>query len=92
MYVYNIDMCYVFQGNKRGCDFNKLIYSPMPHWLDDLEILLSLDSDDLSCHYAPDPLYQCGVPAREGVVPSKLGYGFFCGNNVGEDDAWVSSY
>jgi hypothetical protein len=25
-------------------------------------------------------------------VPSELGYGYFCGNVVGEDDAWVSSY
>jgi hypothetical protein len=26
------------------------------------------------------------------VVPSELGYDYFCGNVVGEDDAWVSSY
>jgi hypothetical protein len=57
-----------------------------------LETLLSLDSDDLPCHYAPDPLCQCGVLARQGMVPPELGYGFFCGNIVGEDDAWVSSY
>jgi hypothetical protein len=25
-------------------------------------------------------------------VPSELGYDYFCGNVVGEDDAWVSSY
>jgi hypothetical protein len=25
-------------------------------------------------------------------VPSELGYGYFCGNVVGEHDAWVSSY
>jgi hypothetical protein len=25
------------------------------------------------------------------VVPSEHGYGYFCGNVVGEDDAWVSS-
>jgi hypothetical protein len=25
-------------------------------------------------------------------VPSELGYNYFCGNIVGEDDAWVSSY
>jgi hypothetical protein len=24
-------------------------------------------------------------------VPSELGYDYFCGNVVGEDDAWVSS-
>jgi hypothetical protein len=54
VYVYNIDMCCVLQGNKRGCDFNELIYGPRSHWPDDLEILLSLDSDDLPCHYALD--------------------------------------
>jgi hypothetical protein len=53
---------------------------------------LSLDSDDLSCHYTPYPLCQCGVLARQGVVPSELGYEYFCGNVVGEDDAWVSEY
>jgi hypothetical protein len=26
------------------------------------------------------------------VVPSELGYGYFCSNIVGEDDAWVSKY
>jgi hypothetical protein len=34
----------------------------------------------------------CGVLARQGVVPSELGYGYFCDNVVGEDDACVSSY
>jgi hypothetical protein len=54
---------------------------------DDLELLLSLNSDDLSCHYAPHPLCQFGVPARQGVVPYEPGYDYFCGNVVGEDDA-----
>jgi hypothetical protein len=61
-------------------------------WPDDLQLLLSLDSDDLSSHYPPESLCECGVHARQGVVPSELGYGYFCGNVVGEDDAWVSSY
>jgi hypothetical protein len=62
--VNNIDMCCVLQGIKRGCDFNELIYGLRSHWPDDLQLLLSLDSDDLPCHYAPDPLCLCGVPAR----------------------------
>jgi hypothetical protein len=92
VYVNDIDMCCVLQGNKRGCDFNELIYGPMSHWPNDLQLLLSLDSYDLPCHYAPDPLYHCSVPARQGVVPSELGYDYFCDNVIGEDDAWVSSY
>jgi hypothetical protein len=64
-------MCCVLHGNKRGSDFNELIYGPRSHWSDDLEILLSLDSDDLPCHYAPDPLCQCGVQLdREWNPPS----------------------
>jgi hypothetical protein len=92
VYVNDIDMCYVLQGNKRGCDFNELIYCPRSQWSDDLKLLLSLDLDDLPCHYAPDPLCQCGVPTRQGVVPSELRDGYFYGNVVGEHDAWVSSY
>jgi hypothetical protein len=64
----------------------------MSYWLVDLEILMSLDSDDLPCHYAPNLLCQCGVPARQEVVSSELRYDYFYGNVVGEDDACVSSY
>jgi hypothetical protein len=46
----------------------------------------------LPCHYAPDPLCQCGVPARQRVVLSELGYDYFCGNIIGGDDVSVSSY
>jgi hypothetical protein len=74
------------------CDFNELLYGFRSHWPDDLELLFSMDSDDLPSHYTLHPLCQCGVPSRQGVVPSKLGYGYFCGNVVGEDNAWVSSY
>jgi hypothetical protein len=84
-------MSCVLQGNKRECDFNKLIYGPRSHWLDDLELLMSLDSDNLTCHYTLHPICQCGVQARQGVVPSKLEYEYFYGNIVGEDDAWMSS-
>jgi hypothetical protein len=31
-------------------------------------------------------------PSLKGVVPLKLGYGYLCGNIVGEDDTLVSSY
>jgi hypothetical protein len=57
----SLDMSCVLQGNKQGCDFNKLVYGPRSHLPDDLELLISLDSDDLSCHYALHPLCQCGV-------------------------------
>jgi hypothetical protein len=90
--LYDTDMCCVLRGNKRGCHFNELIYGPRSNWPNDLELLISLDSDDLPCHYTPDLLSHCGAPARQVVVPSEIGYDYFCGNVVGEDDAWVSSY
>jgi hypothetical protein len=37
------------------CDFNELVYGPRSHWPEELEILLSLHSDDLPCHHAPHP-------------------------------------
>jgi hypothetical protein len=92
VYVYDINMYCALQGNKRGCNFNELIYGPRSQWPDDLELLLSLNSNDLSCHYAPHPLCQCDVPTKQGMVPSELGYSYFCDNVVGEDEAWVSSY
>jgi hypothetical protein len=92
VYVNDIDMCYILQGNKQRCDFNELIYGPRSHWPDDLQLLSSMDSDDLPCHYDPKPLCQCGVPTRQGVMPFELGYGYFCGNVVSKDDAWMNLY
>jgi hypothetical protein len=62
--VNDIDMSYVLQDNKQGRDFNELVYGSRTHWLDDLELLMSLDSNDLTCHYASYPLCQCDVQAR----------------------------
>jgi hypothetical protein len=58
-------MSCVLQGNKRVYDFNELVYGPRSYWPDDIELLMSLDSDDLPCHYALHPLCQYGVPARQ---------------------------
>jgi hypothetical protein len=62
--VNDIDMSCVLQGNKQGCDFNELVYGPRSNWPDDLELLMSLNSDDLPCRYTPHPICQCGVQAR----------------------------
>jgi hypothetical protein len=77
VYVNDINMCCILQGNKRGCDFNEINYCPRSHWPDDLQLLLPLDLDDLPYHYALDPLCHCGVPARQGVVPLSLGMATF---------------
>jgi hypothetical protein len=64
-------LCFI--GYQQGYDFNELIYGLRSQWPDDLELLLSLDLDNLPCNYAPDNLCQCGIPFRQGVVPSELG-------------------
>jgi hypothetical protein len=43
------------------------------------------------CHVTTLHIHSVGA-ARKGVVPSELGYGYFCGNVVSEDNAWVSSF
>jgi hypothetical protein len=56
IYVHDTDIYCILQGNKWGCDFNELVYGPRSHWPDDLEILLSLNLDDLQCHHVSHPL------------------------------------
>lgn len=81
------------QGNKRGCDFQEWIYGPKSHYPDPDELPDDvLYGKKLPCESSPPLLCQCGVPARRGVVPSELGYGYFCGNTVGEEDDWVSDH
>ncbi|TVU39707.1 hypothetical protein EJB05_13143, partial [Eragrostis curvula] len=76
-------------GNKRGCDFQELIHRPKRHYPDpDTLPDAVLYGEELPCRYPPPLLCQCGVPAREGVVSSELGYGHYCGNTVGADDEW----
>uniref|UniRef100_K3YYM0 Uncharacterized protein n=1 Tax=Setaria italica TaxID=4555 RepID=K3YYM0_SETIT len=40
------------------------------------------------CMSSPSDRCKCGILATEGVVPSELGYGSFCGNAHG--DYWVN--
>ncbi|KAG2558616.1 hypothetical protein PVAP13_8NG278701, partial [Panicum virgatum] len=35
------------------------------------------------CERAPRPRCKCGILARRGVVPTELGYGWYCGNSFG---------
>ncbi|TVU12874.1 hypothetical protein EJB05_46540, partial [Eragrostis curvula] len=68
-------------GNKRGCDFQELIHRPKRHYPDPATLPDAvLYGEELPCRYLPPLFCQCGVPAREGVVPSELGYGHYCGN------------
>ena len=59
---------------------------PEPEELSDVVLY----GEDLPCKHRPTLLCQCGVAATKGVVPSELGYGYFCGNTIGESDNWVS--
>ncbi|TVU10989.1 hypothetical protein EJB05_44547, partial [Eragrostis curvula] len=79
-------------GNKRGCDFQEYPHGPKPQYPD--PNLLPDDvlyGEKLPCWERPPLLCRCGVRARKGVVPSQLGYGYYCGNTVGEDDEWVNT-
>jgi hypothetical protein len=53
----------------------------MNHSPDDIEILLSLDSDDLPCHRAPHPRCRCDISARHVVQ------GGWAASRVRADDA-----
>ncbi|TVU34630.1 hypothetical protein EJB05_16471 [Eragrostis curvula] len=76
----------------RLCDFQEYVYGRKSHWpVNELEDLLQQyinGKEPLPCDKYPPKLCPCGVPAREGVVPSELGDGYFCGNTVGDNDAW----
>ena len=76
----------------RLCDFEELIYGPKPVYPENLETVLQ---DCIEGRRVPLPCDEqapikcpCGVPAREGVVPSELGYGYYCGNTV-RNEEWV---
>lgn len=79
------------------CDFVEYIYGRKPLWAEataqagDLEDYISGKKLTWHLRHQTPPLCQCGVAARRGVVPSELGYGWFCGNTIG-DNEWVRPY
>lgn len=70
------------------CDFQEYIYGPKSHWptVEQME-KYKLEKERMPCSQPVRRRCKCGIYAREGVVPSELGYGWYCGNAVG--DYWV---
>ncbi|RCV37196.1 hypothetical protein SETIT_8G043500v2 [Setaria italica] len=67
------------------CDFNEYIYGPKPMWPTE-EQVREFESGKASwlCVSSPNDRCKCVTLATQGVVPSELGYGSFCGNAHGE--------
>ena len=74
------------------CDFQEYIYGPKSHWYYTEEQIKEFESgkEKWPCERAPRPRCKCGILARRGVVPTELGYGWYCGNSFGL--FWVNHY
>lgn len=71
------------------CEFNEYVQGPRAVWPNEEQV------QDFESRKAPWPYKSllpkrcnCGILAKEGVVPSELGYGWYCGNAIGK--YWVS--
>ncbi|RCV26331.1 hypothetical protein SETIT_5G236900v2 [Setaria italica] len=72
------------------CDFNEYIHEPKPLWPTE-EQVREFETGKAPWLYGSFPSDRCkyGILATQGVVPSELGYGWFCGNAYGE--YWVEA-
>lgn len=70
------------------CDFQEYIHGPKSFWPTDEEVrLFETGKTHWPCERRPHPRCKCGILATVGVVPSELGYGYYCGNAYGK--YWV---
>ena len=80
---------------KRGfssCDFEEYNYGPKSHWHSEYELAeFEADIKPWLGTKMPERKGKCGIKGCEGVVPSKLGYGYYCGNAYGgPSELWVT--
>nr|TKW40998.1 hypothetical protein SEVIR_1G284900v2 [Setaria viridis] len=69
-------------------DFNEYNYGPKPMWPTGEQVReFECGKAPWPCVSCPSRRCKCGILATKGVVPSKLGYGSFCGNAHG--DYWM---
>ncbi|CAO1944808.1 unnamed protein product [Urochloa humidicola] len=67
------------------CDFNEYKYGPKSHWPTEAEVLeFESGKKPWPCENSPPTRCKCGILATEGVVPTELGFGKFCGNAYGD--------
>ena len=77
-----------FQNGFPRCDFNEFLYGPRPQWPTEAEVReFESGEKPWPCNAIPPTRCKCGIVASEGVVPSELGFGKYCGNAYGE--FWV---
>jgi len=81
-------MLCVMQDGWPACDFNEYIYGPRSHWPTEEEVReFESGKKPWPCTTTPSLRCKCGILPTKGVVPSELGYGYYCGNSYGE--YWV---
>ena len=88
-YTWNI--CFLQRGFP-SCDFEEYNYGPKSHWPTKCEFTeFQAGIKPWPCTKMLDCKCKCGIKAREGVVPSEPGHGYYCGNAYGgSSELWVS--
>ncbi|KAF8762820.1 hypothetical protein HU200_009041 [Digitaria exilis] len=63
------------------CQFNEYVQGPRSVWPSDEEVrAYEAGQAPWSCTKYPEKRCKCSILAERGVVPSKLDYGWYCGN------------
>jgi hypothetical protein len=87
---YTWNMCFL-PREFPSCDFEEYNYGPKSHWLYEYEFAeFQAGIKPWPCTKMSGRKCKCGIKAC-GVVPSELGYGYYCGNAYGGlSELWVS--
>ena len=81
-------MLCVMQDGWPARDFNEYIYGSRSHWPTEEEVReFESWKKPWPCTTTLSLRCKCSILATKGVVPSELGYEYYCGNNYGE--YWV---
>ena len=92
--TYNVTLgtCVFLQTGFPSYDFEEYNYGPKSHWPSEYEFAeFQAGIKPWPCTKMPNRKCKCGIKAREGVVLSELGYGYYCGNAYGGPfELWVS--
>jgi hypothetical protein len=68
------------------CHFKEWLYDPKNHWLEPAKAKEKEKKKERVIFKAPPVMYECGVKANYGLVPSELGIGHYCGHMVDYDE------
>ncbi|KAF8719482.1 hypothetical protein HU200_024205 [Digitaria exilis] len=70
------------------CQFNEYVQGPRSVWPSDEEVrAYEAGQAPWPCTKYPEKRCKCGILVERGVVPTELGYGWYCGNG---NAFWVS--